>query len=153
MVVITTAKRALGINPNFALAHGLFGLVLAWASKARQALEKIEWAVRLSPRDVMNGHYPTYRGVAHFIADNYEEMVAEGRDGTRQRPDSVGAYRVLAVGCAYLDRLDEARAAVERLKQLQPGITLGWAECNIPIANPNDRARYGEGLRRAGVPE
>ncbi len=150
---IAEMQRALGINPNFALAHGLFGLVLAWASKARQALEEIEWAMRLSPRDVMNGHYPIVRGVAHFIAGDYEGMVVEARDAVRQRPDSVGAYRVLAVGCAHLGKFDEARAAAERLKELQPGITLGWAERNIPIANPNDRARYVEGLRRAGLPE
>jgi TolB-like protein len=150
---IAEMQRALGINPNFALAHGLFGLVLAWASKARQALEEIEWAMRLSPRDVMNGHYPIVRGVAHFIAGDYEEMVVEARDAVRQRPDSVGAYRVLAVGCAHLGKLDEARAAAERLKELQPGISLGWAERNIPIANPNDRARYVEGLRKAGLPE
>ena len=150
---IAEMQTALGINPNFALAHGLFGLVLAWAGKARQALEEIEGAVRLSPRDVINGYYPAFRGVAHFIAGNYEEMVAEAREGARQRPDGVGVYRVLVVGCAYLGRLDEARAAAERLKELQPGITLGWVERHIPIANPNDRARYVEGLRKAGLPE
>ncbi len=47
----------------------------------------------------------------------------------------------------------EARAAAERLKELQPEITLGWAERHIPIANADDRARYVEGLRKAGLPE
>jgi hypothetical protein len=80
-------------------------------------------------------------------------MVAEAKEGVRQRPDGVIAYRVLVVGCAHLGRLDEARAAAERLKELQPGITLDWAERHIPIANSDDRARYVEGLRRAGLPE
>jgi Flp pilus assembly protein TadD len=150
---IAEMQRALDLNPNFALAHGLFGLVLAWAGKAGQALQELELAVRLSPHDVINGYYPTCRGVAHFIAGNYEAMVAEAKEGARQRPDGVGAYRVLVVGCAHLGRLDEARAAAERLKELQPGITLGWVERHIPIANPDDRARYVEGLRKAGLPE
>jgi tetratricopeptide (TPR) repeat protein len=149
---IAEMQRALDLNPNFALAHGLFGLVLAWAGKARQALQELDMAVRLSPQDVINGYYPSFRGVAHFIAGDYEAMVAEAKEGARQRPD-VGAYRVLVVGCAYLGRLDGARAAAERLKELQPGITLDWAEQHIPIANPDDRARYVEGLRMAGIPE
>ena len=150
---ISEMQRALDLNPNFALAHGLFGLVLALAGDARQALQEVERAVRLSPHDVINGYYPTFRSTAHFIAGNYEAMVVEAKEGARQRPDGVGAYRVLVVGCAHLGRLDEGRAAAERLKELQPGITLGWVERHIPIANPDDRARYVEGLRKAGLPE
>ena len=109
--------------------------------------------MRLSPHDVINGYYPAFRGVAHFITSNYEAMVAEAKEGARQRPDGVGVYRALVVGCAYLGRLDEAGAAAERVKERQPGITLAWAEQHIPIANPDDRARYVEGLRKAGLPE
>jgi Flp pilus assembly protein TadD len=150
---IAEMQRALGFNSNFALAHGLFGLILAWAGDAHQALQEVEWAVRLSPHDVINGYYPIFRGVAHFMAGNYEAMVTEAKEGIRQRPGGAIAYRVLVVGCAHLGRLDEARAAAERLKELQPGITLDWAERHIPIANPDDRARYVEGLRKAGLPE
>jgi TolB-like protein len=150
---IAEMQRALGFNPNFALAHGLLGLVHAWAGDARQALQELEQAVRLSPHDVINSYYPTFRGVAHFIAGNYEAMVAEAKEGVRQRPDGVGTYRVLVVGCAHLGRINEARVAAEHLKELQPGITLGWVEQHIPLANPADRARYVEGLRKAGLPE
>ena len=150
---IAEMQKALDLNPNFALAHGIFGLVLAWAGKAEQALQEVAWAVRLSPRDVINTHYPIFRGVAHFIAGDYEACVTEAREGALQRPDGPGACRVLAVGCAYLGRLDEARAAVARLKELQPGITLNWVERHVSLANPDDRARYVEGLRRAGLPE
>ncbi len=150
---IAEMQRALDLNPNFALAHGLFGLVLGWAGETRQALQELDLAVRLSPYDVINGYYPACRSVAHFIAGNYEAMVAEAKEGARQRPDGVGVYRALVAGLAHLGRLDEARVAAERLKELQPGITLGWTEQHIPIANPDDRARYVEGLRKAGLPE
>ncbi len=69
------------------------------------------------------------------------------------RPDSVGAYRVLVVGLAHLGKLEEARAAAERLKELQPGISLRWVEEHNPLVDSETRARYVDGLRKAGLPE
>ena len=146
-------EQALTLNPNFALAHGFYGLVLSWAGEAQKALKEIDLAERLSPRDVINIHYPTIRGVACFAAGDYEAAAAHARTGIRQRSDATGAHRVLAASCGQLDALEEAQATAARLVKLQPEITLRWAQNNVPIPSSEFLGRYVEGLRLARIPE
>lgn len=54
---------------------------------------------------------------------------------------------------ALLDRLDEARAALERVKQLKPDVTCGFAIAVIPITHASDREHFVGGLIKAGLPE
>jgi hypothetical protein len=60
---------------------------------------------------------------------------------------------MLAISCAKLGQFEEARAALDRAKQLQPGLSLAWAEEYAPYARPEDLEHYIDGLREAGLTE
>ena len=63
------------------------------------------------------------------------------------------ALLVKVVALAQLGRVAEARDALSRLLELEPGLTIARWKASIPPL-PRDRlARYVEGLRKAGLPE
>jgi TolB-like protein len=150
---IAEMEEALSLNPNFALAYGLFGLVLAWAGQTERSLDATDMAERLSPRDVINLQFAAIRGVALFAAADYEAAADQARRGIRKLPLAPGSYRVLATSLGQLGRREDARPVVDRLLELQPGITVAWARENIPVPPSDFLDRYVEGLRLAGIPE
>jgi hypothetical protein len=51
---------------------------------------------------------------------------------------------------AQAGRLDEAHAALERLKELQPDLSIAWIEKNVPYT-PAPMAKFLEGWRKVGL--
>ena len=48
-------------------------------------------------------------------------------------------------------RIDEAKAALARTLTLQPDFSIDHVEKNTVYADPADRSRFLEGLRKAGL--
>ena len=88
--------------------------------------------------------------IAHYLAGRYQEAVAFGRKAVQQRAGFSGGHRIFAASLAQAGQLEEARAAIEQMKKLQPGITIAWIEGNIPYM-PDAMAKLVAGLRKAGL--
>jgi len=59
-----------------------------------------------------------------------------------------------AIAYALSDRIVEAREAMARLREIDPTLRLSNLErVAPPLRRPEDRARFADGLRRAGLPE
>jgi adenylate cyclase len=86
-------------------------------------------------------------GKAHFIARRYEEAVEFTSESLGRKPDSPGAYRLLAAANAYLGNLSEAAAAVEEMVRLAPDISEQHLQSFLP---KNIAQNYIKGLRLAG---
>jgi hypothetical protein len=54
---------------------------------------------------------------------------------------------------ALAGRLDQARKAMTRLRQIDPALRVSDLRRMFPFRRPEDIARYEEGLRKAGLPE
>jgi tetratricopeptide (TPR) repeat protein len=145
-------QRAIELNPNFALAHGYFALVLAHAGKPARAIEEAERALRLSPRDPERVHFLIAIATAHFVAGDYGEAIRWAERTLQVRPSAPAGHRLLAASLAHRDRLDEAHAAVERLLRLRPGTTTAGVRATIHFKHQPDQERLIEGLLRAGLP-
>ena len=95
-----------------------------------------------------------YFGVAsyaEYIGRNYEEAIRLARQGARQRPDFVGAHRVLAASAGMSGQREVAAAALQELRRAQPNISLEWIGSEMPIKLEAEREHYLEGFRRAGL--
>jgi hypothetical protein len=56
--------------------------------------------------------------------------------------------------CAYLGQFDEARDWLNRMLELQPGLTIKrWVSHAAQSISPQVVAVVAEGLRKAGLPE
>ena len=145
-------SRALELIPSFALAHAGLGYALACGGQPERGLAALEQAHRLSPRDPFLAIYaPIVRYMALFALGQYEEAVAVCRATADLHPNHVGAWRLMTVSLGLLGRLDEARDALAHTLTLQPDLSSNHVINDTVFVDPADRARFLEGLRRAGL--
>jgi TolB-like protein/class 3 adenylate cyclase/Flp pilus assembly protein TadD len=143
-------KRALDINPNFAAAHGHLGNALACDGQADAAIPHLEQALRMSPHDPQNIFVYTALAVAYYLSGNYSEAISFGHKAVQQRPGFTGSHRIYIASLAQAGRSEEARTALDRLKELQPEISITWVQQNSPYM-PGPMGRLLEGMRKAGL--
>jgi adenylate cyclase len=143
-------QRALELNPNFAAAHGFLGYALALDGQSEQALEHLTQALSLSPHDPQNIIFVIGIGQAHYQARRYGDAAKHTQNALQQRPEHFGALRQLSASLAQAGRLEEARTTLERLKQLQPDVSVAWVNEYLPLT-PDAMKHYLEGLRKAGL--
>jgi tetratricopeptide (TPR) repeat protein len=143
-------QRAIDLNPNFAAAHGYLGLALALAGQSDQAITHGEQAIRMSPHDPQNAIFNVGLAVAHYLSGRYAEAIGFGRKALQQRNGMTGGHRIYCASLAQAGQLVEARAALARLKELQPDISIAWCEKYVPYT-PAPMAKFIEGMRTAGL--
>jgi adenylate cyclase len=143
-------RHALELNPNFAAAHGYLGLALALAGRSDEAIAHCDEALRMSPHDPQNAIFIIAMAAAHYLAGRYSEAVELGRKATQQRAELSSAYRVYAASLAQTGQIEQARAAVKRLKELHPGISIAWIEQYVPYT-AGSMEKFIDGMRKAGL--
>ncbi len=150
---VAELEKAIQLNPNLPIARGMLGLTLAYGGKSEQAIAELDRAIRANPRDPFNSFYHGSYSVACYLAGRYEEAAQWARQGVQEKPNNPGYHRMVAISCAKLGQFEEARAALDRTKRLQPGLSLAWAEAYAPYSRPEDLEHYIDGLREAGLTE
>ncbi len=150
---IRAFRRALELNPNFALAHAFIGTPLNIQGAHDEAMKGAKHALRLSPNDRLVGTYA--RRVmtnAHFRTQNYTECIAWARQLIERAPEDILGHTWLTAALALLG--DTVAAAEEQiiLRHLQPEYSITWfTRQSAATGEVSERLR--DGLRRAGVPE
>src|SRR5204862_7828919 len=72
--MIALVDRALALNPNYARGWSISGLLRLWAGEPNVAIERVEAALRLSPR-ARTGSSAQILGLAHFYSRRFDEAV------------------------------------------------------------------------------
>ena len=146
--------RALILNPNLAAGWLLNGWVNIYLGDHEVTIECARRAIRLSPLDPFTFLIAsTEIGGGHFFAGRFDEASSWAEKGFRQQPNWAVAARVAAASSALAGRLDLARKAAARLRQIDPAFRVSDLRNMFPFRRPKDLARYEEGLRKAGLPE
>jgi adenylate cyclase len=150
---LTAFDRSFALSSSSALVLGLSSIVRAWKGDDAIAVEHAERAIRLSPFDPLI--YLPYVGLAyaHFAASRFEETVAAASLAIQSSPRFTvpQILHTAALGC--LDRGGDAKTAVQRLLELQPGLTVATAILSARYVNSERIAALANALRRAGLPE
>ena len=143
-------QHALDLNPNFAAAHGFLGHALVLDGRSDQAIAHSEQAIRMSPHDPQNALFNVGLAAAHYLAGRYNEAIVYGRKAMQQRFGLTNGHRIYIASLAQAGQIDEARVALAKLQELQPGHSIAWIERNIPYT-PGPMAKFLEGMRKAGL--
>jgi adenylate cyclase len=143
-------QRAIDLNPNFAAAYGYLGVAFALGGRSDQAIPRLEQAIRMSPHDPQNAAFNMAIACAHYLAGRYNEAVSFGRKALQERHGWTGAHRIYIASLAQAGQIDEARAELQRLRELQPNISIAWIEQNVPYT-PDQMPKFLEGMRKAGL--
>jgi adenylate cyclase len=185
MEAIDLLSRALSLDVDHALAHGMLGvtllavgrhdeavsqvergselapysyyesvcsgIVLGYCGKAQNALNWFETAIRVSPRDPRI--YATYQSQCAplFALDRHDEVLSAAQRVMRQLPTWTEALTMQAAAYAKLDRIDEARHAVESLLGLDAQYSIKRALRRHPYRNSTDREKLAGALLQAGL--
>ena len=145
-----TVARAVALNPNSFNGWHCRGWVYRNAGMLEEAITSFERAFRMSPLDPRLQFTFAGMGMALVELGRFEEAVAAGKKAQRHNPYFSSTYRCLASAFAHLGRDAEAREAVARLLELDPGFTISaW----LARGGQANSRRMIEGLRKAGVPE
>jgi adenylate cyclase len=146
---IAEYEQAFALNPNFS-DHG-FGLCLVFAGRPQRAIETMQASTRLEP--FRNATRLAYMGNAHYMLGQYEEAVTPLSESARLMPNLRITPLWLAAAYAQLGRLDEARAAADEVRRIEPGFTIERWKVTAVYKRPEDAERLFDGIRKAGLPD
>jgi adenylate cyclase len=147
-------EQALLLNPNLMWACYFAGFIKSWLGEPEAAIAHLAYAMRLSPVDPLMPLMQAAMAHAHFFAGRYGEASSWATAALRGTPKLLPALRIGAAADAFAGQLEPAQKAVARLLQINPNERVSNLEAIYgPYRRPDDAWRYGEGLRRAGLPE
>jgi len=144
-------ERALALNPNLAWAWLFSGYVKVWLGDPETAIEHVNRAMRLSPQDSQFFNMQVAAAGAHFVAGRYAEAMSSAAAAVRRHPDYLLANSVLAASAALAGRPAEAEKAAMHIRQVNPRLRVSDLMEVFSVRPPEARARWAEGLRKAGV--
>jgi len=152
-VGVDFVDRALVLNPNLAAAWFLGGFLRLWRGEPEEAIRWFEHAIRLSPLDPEMFRMQVGVAMAHLVAGRYDAACAWAERAYRDMPVFGLAAAAIASSCALAGRMDEAGAALQEVRRLDPALSLSMLEGWLPFQRPEQAAVFAEGLRRAGLPD
>jgi len=147
---IAKFERALELNPNAGYPMMDLGEALVYDGRPQEGIAWFQKAMRLNP------HHPDWfywnLAKAEYAAGQYKEAVA-----TMNKMNAIPnrARHILAAAYVQLGKLEEARALVKAILEINPEYSLEklrlyFASKYKDVAIPE---RYIEDMRKAGLPE
>jgi len=147
-------RQCIELNRNHAPAYFFSGINLIRLGKPREAIKWVERAFAISPRDPLRSVWYGTIGRAQVAIAADGQAIETSHKGIAANPNHPHNYAVLASANAHLGQMDKAQAALQKFKQLQPGITLSRYRKRIASGDPvaiKTYKRLLDGLGKAGL--
>jgi hypothetical protein len=109
--------------------------------------------MRLNPLDPIFFGLQTGTAVAHFLAGRYNEASSWAEKAVVECMTFLPALRITAASHALAGRLEQAQKATACARELDPAFRTSDIKDVAPFRQPEDVARYTDGLRKFGLPE
>jgi tetratricopeptide (TPR) repeat protein len=145
--------RSLRLNPSLAFIWALSAATYSYIGKPDIALQRLERYGELAPLDPYYSWFEYLYAIAYTFKGDYERAVIVARRANKENPNFVAGFKPLIASLGHLGRRAEAKPYVDRLLTLEPKFTVEHFGKVYPFKREQDRRRYMEGLRLAGVPE
>ena len=142
--MIGLIDRALALNPSFARGWHISGLLRLYAGDLDRAIEHVEAAMRLSPRERIGAPLVVI-GLAYFFQRRFEHAVTKLLLAVQENPGSPAIYRILAACYAHMGHMTQALEAVAKLRAITPQVM----PSALPWRIPEHRELMLSGLRLA----
>jgi TolB-like protein len=146
-------ERATILNPNFALAFGHRGLILAYLNRPKEAILSVREAIRLSPFDPGRFSFCEALSLAHLAIGRYHSALRWAEEGLSEN-SGMPALRLKLSLCGHLGRVEEARECQRQVADIYSESMIAGLIDDMPKGlAPEIVNRIIEGLRKAGVPD
>jgi len=147
------AYRSIHLNPNSAIALTIAAWIEAPLPNPRTALQLLQRAERLSPRDPRAWSMATAQALAHFVEGNYEQSANCAKRALAQNPRFAIALRLLAASLAKTGALDQGAEVMKKVLEIEPQLTATKLRARVPFMPESIWKNLAEGLMLAGMPE
>jgi DNA-binding SARP family transcriptional activator/TolB-like protein len=144
-------ERAIAANPNLPLAWSRSAIAHSYAGQHAEARRRAARARSLSPDDPFGFVYEDSFAVPHLLLGEYEEAAKLGARAIAMNPGFSSSYKTQLAALGHLGRREQAAEIRGRLLAIEPGFSVTRAMERSPIRLAEDRARYADGLRLAGL--
>jgi TolB-like protein len=145
--------RSQRVNPNSAVMWALSAPTYCYIGEPIAALQRLKRYRDLAPFHPYACFLDAFYAMAYMFKGDYEQAVLVGRATLKGNPLCQVIYKPLIAALGHLGRADEAREYSVKLLSLEPNFTVEHFGKMYPFKRDDDRQRYMEGLRLAGVPE
>ena len=145
---VAEADKSLALNPNDPRALGELGIYVSGAlGDLDRGADLAKRAMRLDPNFPPYYRYALFRRA--YFTERYEDALAELR---RINLTDLFPHQVfLAISHAQLGNREEARAATERVMELQPQFSAVWFVERFQF-HDDLKPAFLEGAEKAGLP-
>ena len=150
---LTFTDRALNLNPNLAVAWMSSGWIRSYVGEPETALKHLAHGIRLSPLDPQIFQFYMAASLAARCAGQYDDSASWATKVLQEQPDYAPALWNYAVASALSGRFEDARSAMSRALKIDPNVRLSKMPILTVLRRPEDRSRFCEGARLAGMPE
>ncbi len=115
-------------------------------------MECSDRALSLSPLDPMIYYFNSLAGMANLINESYERAIELSTRSLRENSLHTPTLRTLAAALVLSGKPAEARAAMSRLRALEPGLTASALRARYPGRDSPQAGRFIGALLEAGLP-
>jgi len=146
-------EQAIDANPSEPLAWLFSATRHAYLGEGADAEAAGERALRLSPIDPLKYFFDSLAATAALANASWDRSIALSQRSLKANRSHASTWRTLAIALVMLNRMDEARAAVQRLLAIEPGLTLGRFRERFPGRDGPLAEPFADALKAAGVPD
>lgn len=149
---VAAMEEAIRIQPGSADAYLFRGFYLHWAGRSDEAVDSIKKSMRLNPGST--GPAPFILGMSYFTSGRYEDAIS-----TINKRYAVIAHKghlvlcFLAASYAAIDQDEKANEVMKVFLEKHPTLTLSSYPHVKLYKRLEDRNRFANFLRKAGMPE
>jgi len=149
---VMSCRRALEINPNFALAYGSLSTALTYLGEPREGIEACHKSLRLDPQNPAAFFRYVEIAFGYLVLRDYEESIRWAMKSVQIKQDYPMGHLYLACGHARLGHREDAVKALTSYLKIMPTASVARFS-NRPFRKKEDRDHFLESLRLAGLPE
>jgi adenylate cyclase len=151
----TARKRcneAVNANPSHALGWLYLGTVNAFMGEGKAAVDATRRAMELSPLDPQRYYFESLGATAELSAHQYENAERLARSSLVLHRMHPSTWRALTISLVAQNRMEDAREALARMRQLEPLLTVERYLARMPSAELETGREWARCLAMAGLP-
>jgi tetratricopeptide (TPR) repeat protein len=150
-LAMSSFQEAINLNPSYAAPHVLLGQMHLYRGHPEQAIALAEKGIRLSPKDPRLFIWLPALAGAHYQLGHYAQAIEAGRRSWILNRNWPAGLRYFVAGSAQLGRIEEAKAALEELKSLNPNLAFVAGNLRRLYDDEASVEHILDGLRAAGL--
>lgn len=145
-------EAAFAANPNDLMVAAASGIALLHCGDLDIAVERLQRAIALGPRDPDSRFSLTGLAMAALFQRDFEAAISWATRSLALNAHFDATYWMLISAHAHRGEFGEARRHLESLRRIAPGVSLASIKAGQPAKHPSRFAVVLEGLALAGLP-